>query len=61
MPGETWNANNVEGMGKVWFTVSVSLWDQRTVLRARGHTQFRCATHPRLPFFLTPSLRLSRL
>lgn len=26
-PGETWNAQNHLGMGKVWFTVSVSQYD----------------------------------
>ena len=27
-PGETWNPNNVKGMGRVWFTMSTSLYDQ---------------------------------
>ena len=31
MPGETWNVGNHLGMGKVWFTVSVSMWDERNV------------------------------
>ena len=31
MPGDTWNAGNHLGMGKVWFTVSVSMFDKRNV------------------------------
>ena len=31
MPGETWNEGNSLGMGKVWFTVSVSMFDERNV------------------------------
>ena len=31
MPGETWNVGNHLGMGKVWFTVSVSMYDPRNV------------------------------
>eukprot|EP00038_Savillea_parva_P002868 m.118565 g.118565 ORF g.118565 m.118565 type:complete len:65 (-) comp10984_c0_seq4:672-866(-) len=28
-PGETWNAKNQQRMGKVWFSVSVSLYDKK--------------------------------
>ena len=27
LPGETWNAKNEQKMGKVWFTVSVGVYD----------------------------------
>ena len=30
-PGETWNSQNVLHMGKVWFTVSVSVYDEKNV------------------------------
>lgn len=30
-PGETWNVGNVLNMGRVWFTVSVSVYDERNV------------------------------
>ena len=30
-PGETWNVGNVLNMGRVWFTVSVSVYDEKNV------------------------------
>lgn len=30
-PGETWNSGNVLNMGRVWFTVSVSVYEERNV------------------------------
>ena len=36
MPGETWNEGNKLGMGKVWFTVSVSMFDERNVPTVAG-------------------------
>jgi hypothetical protein len=30
-PGETWNVGNVLNMGRVWFTVSVSVFEERNV------------------------------
>jgi hypothetical protein len=30
-PGETWNVGNVVNMGRVWFTVSVSVYEEKNV------------------------------
>ena len=30
-PGETWNVGNVLNMGRVWFTVSVSVYEEKNV------------------------------
>mmetsp|Transcript_33424 Transcript_33424/g.87663 ORF Transcript_33424/g.87663 Transcript_33424/m.87663 type:complete len:185 (-) Transcript_33424:190-744(-) len=35
-PGQTWNEKNSEKMGKVWFTVSVSVFDEQRVPTALG-------------------------